>query len=202
MHKLRAILKFLTSLWGLLASAAVLFPGAAALLKIPIAVENSQIKQLYVAIGTIIAAFSLLLLISYRDTLGNLSRARIVALVSALLALLTLFGFLGMRIFVLDVRTTAETAVGGKFLYEAKDRGIILKETGRRIIEDENSYRRETESKEQRGDPWDLLALFLFTITLSSLTVAFGSLGIHSYQETEKHSGKKKPKSQVPRVQQ
>ena len=66
----------LRSLWGVLAAAAVIFPGAAALLKVPLAVENSKISILYPVIGVIVSAFALLLATAYRDQFSELARAR------------------------------------------------------------------------------------------------------------------------------
>ncbi len=64
MDAIKKLAGFLTSLWGILAVVSISFPGAAALLDLPIAVENSKISELYPVIGMISSAFCLLMLIS------------------------------------------------------------------------------------------------------------------------------------------
>jgi len=76
MGKLKEILAFLGSLWGVLTSTAILFPGAASLMNFPIAVKKSVLAPLYPIVAMIVAAFALLLLTVYRDDLAALSVAR------------------------------------------------------------------------------------------------------------------------------
>ncbi|WLI10346.1 MULTISPECIES: hypothetical protein [Pseudomonas] len=178
------LVNFLTSLWGILTAAAVLFPGAAAILKLPIAVENSQIGALYPTFGSIIAAFSLLFLTAYQDKLSSLTLARNISTMAATLAIISLFTFVGIRIFALDIdyeRRTIDTE-RNLLVQEGKIRGLIL--YSEKIYTPTALAPSETQSK--RGDPWDLACLASFILMFSSLTVAFGSLGIHTYQ---KHRG-------------
>lgn len=182
MGKLQAILKFLSSLWGALASATILFPGVATLLKIPIAVENSSLKTLYPTISSVLAAFFMLLLISYRTELASLKTARKVAVLAICIATISLFCFIGIRVYFLDIQKEVQYTSNNKVIIEAKNKGIIRK-SEKNLFADPVSHMLDGNMQEY-SDPTDVLALALFSLFLSALSVAFGALGINAYMET------------------
>src|SRR5262245_22585225 len=79
MDSIKRLLKFECILWGALAVAAIAFPGATSLFKLPIAVSDSMIGGLYPVIGTAVSAFSTLFLIAYKKELRELKFARKLA---------------------------------------------------------------------------------------------------------------------------
>lgn len=180
MNAITRLTGFLASLWGVLAAAAILFPGAAAVLELPIAVKNSQIAALYPAFGSTIAALALLFLTVYRDRLTRLEFARKVSAWAGALGLASLLAFVGIRTFALDLQYSRKSIDHARNLVveEAKDRGVI------RILEKTYSEASPspTEFASERGDPWDLASLTTFIALFSAFTVAFGALGIHVYQ--------------------
>jgi hypothetical protein len=173
--------KFLRSLWGLLATAAILFPGAAALLKVPIAVENSRIAALYPTLGVILSSFALLFLTAYKDRLSDLALARKWAISSFTIALIMLFSFVSLRVCILDV-DKVKRSIDKEHNVEiviGKERGFIFEE---KIPLGESKY---ASFRSKQGDPWDILGLIFFTGTFATLTLAFGSLGLHVYKMHE-----------------
>lgn len=178
MTSIKHLLAFLSSLWGALAVAAIAFPGATALLNVPIAVSNSTIAGLYPVIGTIVSAFATLFLIAYKQNLTKLQFAQKLAVWGMILGLVCFFSFGAVRLFVLDT-SAFETISGpsqGSTTRITRDRGIIEIE----IWENDMVIRHE-----RRGDPFDLLGLFLFAGIFASLTFGFTALGIHAYQQKE-----------------
>ena len=165
--------KFLRSLWGALALVAIAFPGAAALLKLPIAVENSRIAILYPVIGVVVAAFALLLATAYRDSFRSIAIARRWAVTAMSVALICFFGYVGTRVFLLDVEHHEEFLArdGDQLVLISKKRGEIREE--RKMKGDGPTAIPNTSSR--RGDPWDVLSLALFAGVFGSLSLSFGS---------------------------
>ncbi|MDT4898037.1 MAG: hypothetical protein QOH25_3114 [Acidobacteriota bacterium] len=188
MKKLQKIFKFLKSLWGALTTAAILFPGAAALLKVPIAVENSHIASLYPIVATIVSAFGLLLMIAYLDTLANVAKARKTSVIAMSIALLSFFGYVAVRVYLLDVeyvRMYKDPVEKTQTAYARRRGEVIISTRSLNQIADGNLPEATDITS---GDPWDLLGLMLFSGTFASFSVAFGALGLHVY---EKHSGRR-----------
>ncbi len=186
--KLKELLSYLKTLWGLLGAAAVLFPGASALLKIPVATEESRIAALYPIIGTTISAFGILLLITYRERLLDLKFARKLGIVSMAVALSCFFAFLSVRVVYLDVEThrlVSSDLEKNIEVWVSKNKGLLLEE--HRELGGQTSERdRRTLYQSLRGDPLDILALLMFTGTFASLGFAFTALGIHNYEVSRK----------------
>jgi hypothetical protein len=170
-------IRFLRSLWGALALIAVTFPGAAALLKLPIAVENSRIAALYPVIGVVVAAFALLMATAYRDKFASLAVARRWAVTAMSVALICFFGYVGTRVFLLDVEHNQEFLAhdGEQLVRIVKKRGIIIEDT--KMKGDGLTAIPNTSSS--RGDPWDVLSLALFAGVFASLSLSFTCLGLH-----------------------
>jgi len=181
MNQMLKWVKYLKSLWGTLSATAILFPGAATLLKMPIAVENSLIKALYPTISSIFASFALLLLFSFKDSLNKLQTARKVAVFSMIIAFISVFGFIFIKTYYLDVMIVKEYSEGDHLIKEAKKKGIIMFST-RALFADPVSHSPDSWDQE-KADPLDMVALILFTLSITSLTLAFGSLGIYSYYQ-------------------
>ncbi|RIJ06227.1 hypothetical protein DXK93_00190 [Achromobacter sp. K91] len=177
MTALKRLFTFLSSLWGLLAVAALAFPGATALLKVPIAVDNSTIAPLYPVIGTIVSAFATLFLVAYKQDLGSLLFARKLAIWGMAVGLVCFFAFVSVRLFLLDV-SSAEIRQ-----HELGQEVRTNRAKGR--IQTQITHRDGTQSVESRGDPFDVLGLFLFAGTFASLTFGFTALGIHAYQQKD-----------------
>src|SRR6185436_5321453 len=97
MNAIQKLIGFLTTLWGLLAVASAAFPGAAALVDLPIAASNSKIAALYPVIGTVASAFCLLLLISYQRELREITFARGLAIKSVSVGFALFFSFVTVR---------------------------------------------------------------------------------------------------------
>ena len=178
MGSIKQILAFLSSLWGALAAAAIAFPGATSLLKVPIAVSQSKIAGLYPVIGTIVSAFATLFLIAYKKELSVLSYARRLAVWGMVIGVACFFSFVAVRLFILDVKSeeNPNIIVQGQHTRISRNQGIIQTE----ITQDGKSVRIEL-----RGDPYDLLGLFFFAGTFASLTFGFTALGIHAYHQKE-----------------
>jgi hypothetical protein len=179
MSKATDALSFLRSFWGVLATVAVTFPGAAAIFKIPIAVENSKIAILYPVVGVIVSAFALLLATTYRDKFTRLEDARKWAVTSMAVALISFFGFVGVRIFLLDMDVREEYVQrdGEQLVKKFKARGVIAESV--RMKGDGPTAIPNIEM--ERGDPWDIAALALFTSLFAALSVSFSTLGLHVY---------------------
>ena len=179
MSKSSEALSFLKSLWGALAATAVLFPGAAALLQLPITVEHSKIATLYPVIGGVLAAFSLLFATVYRDKFASLESARKWALSAFTIGLLAFFSFVSVRVYFLDVKseTSFLDMQGRQVTTISKNSGVIMETTKDR----EGELTEVPDLIVERGDPWDLLALVFFSTTFASLTFAFSALGLHAY---------------------
>ncbi len=175
MNQIKKLFSFLTTLWGALAVTAIAFPGATALLEIPIAAENSKISALYPVIGTICSAFCLLILLSYQEELRVHSFARKLALRAGILGFLLFMSFVMIRVVYLDINVSqrGEPPQTGEFIYRHHGLGLMLIER----YQDGQLVQRE-----ERGDPLDVLALALFAVTFASFTVGFSALGIHTFK--------------------
>lgn len=178
MNSIKRLLEFLSTLWGTLAVAAIAFPGATALLKLPIAVSESTIASLYPVIGTIVSAFATLFLIAYKEELRILQFARKLAVWGMAVGLVCFFSFVSVRLFLLDVHSEENIpgASQGMLTRISKKPGIIQTE----ITQNDRLVRIE-----RRGDPFDVLGLFFFAGTFASLTFGFTALGINAYQQKE-----------------
>jgi hypothetical protein len=178
------LIKFLKNLWGALAVAAILFPGAATLLKLPLAVENSVIDFLYPVTPMLIATFSLLFLTAYKSELRCIKTARKLSVRSMGLGILGLFAFLFVRVEYLDINTRKqyhEDSTGFEYR-ESRSKGIIQVERVKTSVTNNNVVEEEKYNY-MYGDPIDILALFIFTMTFTAFTIAFGSLGIHAFHQ-------------------
>jgi hypothetical protein len=183
MLRLRDAIAFLKTIWGALAGAAILFPGAVALLGLPIAPEKSRIALWYPVLGSIFAAFGLLLLLAYGEQLKSLSWARRTAVRGVVTAAFCVFALLSLRAFLLDpvvarVYYDSQSKVSVK---EQKGGGVIMRQeiASDSLVSSPSSPSAETSS--ERPDPLDVVALALFVATMTSLAVGFGALGLHSY---------------------
>jgi hypothetical protein len=186
MSKASDALSFLRSFWGLLAVVSISFPGAAALFKIPVAVELSKISSLYPIVGGIVSAFALLLATTYRENFLNLSAARRWAVTSMAIAFFSFFAYVGVRIFLLDLAYEEQyVRKDGDEMYTFSKYQGIIRET---VESTDKSITAIPSTKKESGDPWDILSLLFFTITFASLTVSFSVLGLHVYEieRTEK----------------
>jgi hypothetical protein len=174
-------LKFLRSFWGLLAAVTVVFPGAAALLNVPLAVEHSKIAVLYPVVGVIASAFAVLLATAYRERLFSLEVARTWAVTSMLAAGACFFGFIGVRVYLLDLdyKTEYVRRDGDELVIEGKSRGMIMERSEMKggVVTAIPNVSLEA------GDPWDILALALFTSSFSLVALSFSSLGLHVYEQ-------------------
>jgi hypothetical protein len=178
MSELKKLFAFLTTLWGALAVTAIAFPGATALMDIPIAVENSKISALYPVIGTIGSAFCLLILLSYQEELRVHSFARKLALRAGILGFLFFMSFVMVRVVYLDVNISqrGEPPEQGAFIYRHHGQGLMKLERYQDGV---------LVQVEERGDPLDVLALALFAATFASFTLGFSALGIHTFKANE-----------------
>jgi hypothetical protein len=175
-----AVIRYLSSLWGVLSAASVLFPGAAALLKAGVAPNNSQITPLYAVIPTVIAAFSLLLLTSFRQELRDLRRARKAAVIAFVVALISLFAALlaKQNVDVFQRDAARWNSSHNEFTVVVRDHGSVQISTFN--PQEEGDHPVAITSK---GDPVDIALLVLFALLTAALTIAFGTLGIHSYEQ-------------------
>jgi hypothetical protein len=188
MATIKELLNYLKTLWGLLATAAVLFPGAAAFLKIPIAVEESKIAALYPIIGTTVSAFATLFLITFRKQLLDLKFAHKLSIFGMAFALVCFFSFVLVRVVYLDVdmyRVVSSDREKNIEIREYKKRGL-LGEEHTELVSRVPDGGRKIFYESRRGDPLDIVALLLFTGTFASLGFAFTALGIHTYEATRK----------------
>lgn len=178
MNQIKKLFAFLTTLWGALAVTAIAFPGATALLEIPIAVQNSKITALYPVIGTIGSAFCLLILLSYQEELRAHAFARKLALRAGILGFLLFMSFVMIRMVYLDVNISqrAEPPAVGEYVYRHHGLGVMKIERYKdgKLVQ-----------VEERGDPLDVLALALFAATFASFTLGFSALGIHTFKANE-----------------
>jgi hypothetical protein len=180
------LLKFLQSLWGSLATAAVLFPGAAALLKVRIAPAHSGNKEFYAIAATIFAAFALLMQTTFVQELARLRTARRVAILGGVAAVACFFSLLVIRGTFLDVvtRTRQLEIVGHDSIVVqiVHDSGVV--HVGRsRFTSDTSRLATLAASEYSKGDPWDVVGLSLFCGAVVGFTVAFGALGINAYAQ-------------------
>ena len=175
MVTIKRIVSFLSSLWGALAVATVAFPGAAALLKVPLAVEHSRLAQFYSLLPTVASSFCILFLIAYKVELAELTRARRVAVSAVAIGFLCFFSFLGVRVYYLDIDATQiiEEDADGQVIRVEQSKGLLLRKY---LTGDKVTY------EDRRADPYDILSLALFTASFAALSLGFGSLGIYTYQ--------------------
>lgn len=168
-------------MWGALAAAAALFPGAATLLGADIPPSNSLLKTYYTVVPTVAACFCLLLLTTYKDSLFSLSKARRLASRSFLFAIILLFSFVAVKLIWLD-RETARDYVDEKFaeVQYIRSHGLVKIQTTQPQQSDGSRPDREMV---EYGDPVDFIALVLLTNTFAGLTVAFGALGLNVYYQ-------------------
>jgi hypothetical protein len=178
MNSIKQLLAFLSTLWGLLGAAAVAFPGASTFLKVPIAPSDSNIGGLYPVIGTIVAAFAALFLVAYKKDLRALKFARKLAVWGILLGLFCFFSFVSTRLFLLDVYSEQHLSEPSK-----RKETKILRKPG--VIQTEVYENDRLLSRDMRGDPFDVLALFFFAGPFASLSFGFTALGINAYQQKE-----------------
>jgi hypothetical protein len=164
MLRLRDAIAFLKTIWGALAGAAILFPGAVALLGLPIAPEKSRIALWYPVLGSIFAAFGLLLLLAYGEQLKSLSWARRTAVRGVVTAAFCVFALLSLRAFLLDpvvarVYYDSQSKVSVK---EQKGGGVIMRQeiASDSLVSSPSSPSAETSS--ERPDPLDVVALGAF----------------------------------------
>lgn len=178
MNAIQKLIGFLTTLWGLLAVASAAFPGAAALMDLPIAANNSKIAALYPVIGTVASAFCLLLLISYQRELREITFARRLAIRSVLLGFVLFFSFVTVRSVYLDIQVAqqAQPPQIGAFTLTHRSLGLLKVEhfVDGKLIQ-----------IEERGDPLDVLALALFASTFASFTLGFSALGVYTYERSQ-----------------
>lgn len=178
MNSIKRLLDFLSTLWGALAIAAVAFPGASTLLKLPIAPSDSNIGGLYPVIATIVSAFALLFLLAYKEELRLLKFARKLGVWGMVIGVICFFSFVSIRLFLLDVYGEQRIS---NFSQGRETR--ILRKPG--VIQTEILENDKLLSREMRGDPFDVLAMFFFAGAFASLTFGFAALGINAYQSKE-----------------
>jgi hypothetical protein len=178
MESIKKLLTFLTTLWGALAVTAIAFPGAAALLDVPLAVEHSKISTLYPVLGTISSAFGLLILLSFQEELRQHAFARRLAVRSAAAGFLLFLCFVMVRVAYLDIQVSqrSQPPEVGEYVLRHHSLGIMRLEkfSDGKLVQ-----------VEERGDPLDVLALGLFAATFASFTVGFSALGIHTFKTHE-----------------
>lgn len=104
---LRAILKYFKSIWGALLSITLVFPTAAAFLKVPL-VSESCLVSLYSAVGTTVDLIALLTVITFRSSLSEASLVRRVVILTLSAALLMFFVFIQIKTSFL---TTTQKAI-------------------------------------------------------------------------------------------
>lgn len=175
----RKIWNYLGSLWGALSGVTILFPGVISLTKLSFGPNHSEVKAHYAVIPTLLSMFALLLLTSYRAELANLRRARRLALAAFTLAVLMLFGALLLRQTKVNVtQVEAPVTSGGRVTHKARGQGTIE-------VEITSELTGEWIAKTKKGDPLDILLLALTSGGFVFLTVAFGSLGINEYYQSQ-----------------
>lgn len=183
MQSIKKLAAFLTSLWGVLAVASIAFPGTAALLDLPIAVENSKISDLYPIVGIICSAFCLLMLIVYQTDLSSLEIARKVSLFTAPAAFILFFAFVLLKTVYLDIQVADNRT-------PPTDGTVTITHRSLGLLKIETYINGELVRIEERGDPLDVLSLAFFAGTFASFTLCFGALGIHTYEmRTKGESG-------------
>ncbi len=166
--------QFRFSPWTTLAVAMVLFPTMAWLLSVPVTVEKSKIGTLYPIAATIVALVALVCLSVYRDALAKYRTAQKIVLWSAVLGIVFFFAFVTVRVRYLDVMSETEsvdreTKTATKI---SKARGLVLVQRVREIRPGTDEKERATE---EYGDPFDLVNLFFYSMTVSAFTLVFGA---------------------------
>jgi hypothetical protein len=170
-----AVIKFLTSTWGILTSLTILFPGAATLLSAGIAVEHSEISKFYTIIPTIFAVLTLFILVHIRNNIKSASNIAKTAIKLGFLAFIFLLSFLFIRQTYLNVdNVTFERDLSGNRIQTKIDHGIINRE-----VRDPESGRVIESTIESQSI--DLLNLSIFTIAFSMITASFSIVGIKEF---------------------
>lgn len=179
LQSLTKLFKFLTKLWGILAVSAILFPGAAILLKLPLATENSELAFLYPVLPIIISSFCLLYLTTYLNELSVQKTARKISIIGFILSIILFFSFLFIRVEYLNVEVVKE-------YYNEKSSYVYFEKRSKGLIFVERRSKDDKEFNYEYGDPVDIIALLCISLTFSCLTIAFGSLGIFSFMEAKR----------------
>lgn len=72
--------------------------------------------------------------------------------------------------------------VSGQHILYSKNIGIIAESTTfKKDANEDGAYQNLPTVHSERGDPWDILALALFTAVFASLSVSFSALGLHVF---------------------
>ena len=175
-NPLRGLLRYLSSLWGILSTASILFPGAAALLQAKLAPEHSQLSIYYGVLPSIFAAFALLLLTTFRAELASIRFARKVGIGFFIAGVMFLFAFLYVKQEYVDINEREPPHWNGPRVT------TIDRSKGQRMTLTVDTAAGGKEIRTEGGDPRDVGLLSLFVAAFGALTVGFGSLGIHSYE--------------------
>ncbi len=182
MKEIKRLLNYLKNLWGILALSVIALPASMYLAKVSLYPENSKISALYGAVPSLASAFLLLLLTTFKYELKELKTARKVSVIAALIAFGAIFLFITVKVVLLDIDYTREIGnlSRGTMTQLKRSSGIMQKEEL-----DPNAPEGELKLKQMSGDPWDIVALFALTISVSGFTCCFGVLGINSYMNKE-----------------
>lgn len=145
---------------------------------VSIASEKSQISGLYGALPSLLSAFALLLLTTFKNELKNLQYARKIALSFVFVGFVSIFLFIGIKTFIVDLdsRDKLISADGRTETWVDRSRGMIQMKTF-----DLKSNSDKAISESVKGDPWDIAALASYTLAIAGLSIGFCALGIHSY---------------------
>jgi hypothetical protein len=155
-------------MWGL--------PAAAAALKMPLAVDHSQIAASYALVGSLAAALAVLLVAAVVEALKRRRAAIVVAVLAAVVAFASMFGFLYVRGYHLDRqfegRGTSQSAVAGERTQRSKSEGVV------RMRHFSHGNDETPVREEQLGDPADIIALTLFSLAFGGFAVVFSTMAV------------------------
>ena len=173
---------FLGSLWGVLTSVAILFPGAAALLNLPL-IADSPLKGVYAAIAPVFSALAVLcILLRGASKLNRWEAALRYAIVFGAGAFVLLTLFVSVKTTFLHDAQWSDTT-WDPLVHHSRLKSVLRTE----IISRDGSVcvRRTAEGcvveQSERIDPWELVALLLFVLAFVFLSAAFSAAGIHFY---------------------
>lgn len=184
MKELKQLFNYLKSLWGVLALSVTALPASIYLAKVSLHPAHCKISALYGAIPSLASAFLLLLLTTFKSELKELKTARKVSVIAALVAFGTFFLFITVKVVFLDIDYSRKIDNSERVTSEEKSSGI------KRTQEfDFNIPNGTLVTVRISGDPWDIAALLILTISVSGFTCCFGSLGINSYMNKQTEHG-------------
>lgn len=109
-------------------------------------------------------------------------RVRLVSVPFIILGTSLLFGFIGVKTVLVYQHGTAEIKIVNGDRTSTKTENTAEGEIKVEVMHEMKDGQQTTDEQSERTSPYEVLALALFSLSITCYTVAFAALGNHSYR--------------------